>query len=104
MNDQSLFKILLSYDVDPEHIQAYYQFVLGNYLPTVQKMGLQMTDAWSVMYGNAPGRLIGFVGQGKHTVLDLVESDSWLNLNEQLTEFVTDLDYKVVAYREGFQF
>ncbi|HFC11799.1 MAG TPA: hypothetical protein ENJ56_03065 [Anaerolineae bacterium] len=103
MSDQAYFKIILSYDVNAERLQEYYQFVMGKYLPTVQKMGLQMIDAWSVMYGDAPGRLIGLVGEGKHAVLDLVESETWLNLNEQLTEFVTDLDYKVVPYREGFQ-
>lgn len=104
VTEKELYKLILSYDVNPEKLQEYYQFVMGRYLPLMQKMGLEMMDAWSVSYGNAPNRQIGFVGRGKHTMLDLLESESWNTLNDQLDEFVSDFDYKVVAYREGFQF
>lgn len=102
--DKSYYKVILTYDVNPERLQEYYQFVMGRYLPVVQKMGLEMTEAWTVKYGDAPNRQIGLVGKGRDTVMDLVDSDTWSSLNEQLNEFVSDFDYKVVPYRKGFQF
>ena len=54
-------KLLLSYDVKPDQLQEYYQFVLGRYIPQVQAMGLEVSEAWHTGYGNWPNRLIGFV-------------------------------------------
>lgn len=96
-------KLLLSYDVRPESGQEYYQFVLGRYVPIMQTLGLQMSEAWSTQYGNGPDRLIGFVAQDEETMQDLLSSETWRSLNEQLLNYVTDFSYKVIPYREGFQ-
>ncbi len=103
VSERDLYRLILSYDVNPEKLQEYYQFVMGRYLPMIQKMGLEMIEAWTVAYGDAPNRQIDLVGRGKSTVLDLVYSETWSSLNEQLNEFVSDFDYKVVPYRQGFQ-
>jgi hypothetical protein len=97
-------KLILTYDVDPHQLQEYYQFVMGNYLPALQKQGIEMTEAWTVAYGEAPNRQIGFVSRDRNTIMELLESEIWHSLNEQLAAFVTEFDYKVVPYREGFQF
>jgi hypothetical protein len=96
-------KILLSYDVRPNVLQEYYQFVMGRYLPTMQALGLQMSEAWHTAYGDAPNRLIGFVCEDDGTLEDLLDSEQWQELNEQLAEYVTEFDYKVIPYRGGFQ-
>jgi hypothetical protein len=96
-------KILLSYDVRPNMLQEYYQFVMGRYLPTMQALGLQMSEAWHTAYGDAPNRLIGFVCEDDGTLEDLLDSEQWQELNEQLAEYVTEFDYKVIPYRGGFQ-
>ncbi len=98
------YKLLLSYHVKPESLQQYYQFVMGRYVPSLQSMGFQMSEAWHTAYGNAPNRLIGFVCRESDTVDELLESDMWQTLNEELEEYVVDLDYKVIPYRGGFQF
>lgn len=97
-------KLILSYDVDPRQMQEYYQFIMGNYLPMMQKRGIEMTEVWTVAYGEAPNRQIGFVSRDRDTMMELLDSEAWVTLNEELETFVTDFDYKVVPYREGFQF
>lgn len=97
------YKLLLSYEVSSEHLQEYYSFVLGRYVPVMQAMGLEMSDAWHTAYGDFPNRLIGFVARDKETLQGLLRNESWLSLNEELQQFVTDFSYKVIAYREGFQ-
>ena len=97
------FKLLLSYEVNPESLQEYYQFVMNNYVPAVQAMGLQMSEAWHTAYGSAPNRLIGFVTDREENIMNLLENETWLRLNEQLEEFVTEFTYKVIPYRGGFQ-
>jgi hypothetical protein len=98
------YKLLLSYDVKPDNVQAYYQFVLGRYIPVMQALGLEMSEAWHTAYGNWPNRLIGFVARDEKSVNELVSGDTWAELNEQLEEYVSEFHYKVVPYEEGFQF
>lgn len=104
MDEQAIgVKLLLSYEVKPESLQDYYQFVMERYIPAMQAMGLQMSEAWHTAYGDAPNRLIGFVCSERQTVTDLLENETWYTLNEQLERFVTDFSYKVIPYRGGFQ-
>ncbi|MCZ7674350.1 MAG: hypothetical protein M5U34_48070 [Chloroflexi bacterium] len=77
---------------------------MGRYVPTMQAMGMQMSEAWQTAYGDAPGRLIGFVCEERETITAVLASDNWATLSEQLTDFVTDYSYKVVPFRGGFQF
>jgi hypothetical protein len=101
---ESGYKLLLSYDVSAEHMQEYYRFVLGRYVPVMQALGLEMSDAWHTAYGSFPNRLIGFVARDSATMEQLLANETWTALNEELARFVSDFDYKVVRYREGFQF
>ena len=39
------YKLLLSYEVKPEVMQEYYQFIMGRYVPILQSMGMQMSAA-----------------------------------------------------------
>lgn len=98
------YKLLLTYDVSAESLQEYYRFVLGRYVPVMQAMGLEMSDAWHTAYGELPNRLIGFVARDRETLERILDNDSWLALNEELQQFVASFEYKVVAYKERFQF
>ena len=96
-------KLLLSYEVQPEKIQEYRQFVLQQYIPSMQNMGFQISEAWHTAYGDAPNRLIGFVCRDRSTLDDLLISEQWEALNGQLETYVTEFSYKVVPYRNIFQ-
>jgi hypothetical protein len=96
-------KILLSYHLDAAFTQEYYQFILGRYIPAMQEMGLQMSEAWHTAYGSAPNRLVGFVCRDRQTMEELLGDESWLKLNQQLEQYVSDFSYKVIPYRGGFQ-
>lgn len=96
-------KLLLSYDVNSDNLQEYYQFVMGKYIPLIQAMGLQVSEVWHTAYGDAPNRLVGFVCEEQQTMQALLEDDKWVALNDQLREYVTQFSYKVIPYRGGFQ-
>jgi len=103
MDEPSGLKLLLSYQVGQENQQEYHKFVMGQYLPALQAMGFQMSEAWHTAYGDVPNRLIGLVSSDEDSMNSLLSSEEWDSLNEQLEEFVTDLDYKFIHYRGGFQ-
>jgi hypothetical protein len=101
--DENGMKLLMEYDVNQDTLQDYYQFIMGQYVPALQSMGLQMSEAWHTAYGTAPNRLIGFVCGDRQTIDRLLDSDLWLDLNNELEKYVSDLRFKVVPYRGGFQ-
>lgn len=96
-------KLLLSYEVNENKLQDYYQFVMGRYVPTMQSYGLQMSEAWHTAYGQEPNRLIGFVCQDEAIMQTVISSDDWAELNGQLQNFVSEFSFKIIPYRGGFQ-
>lgn len=103
-NDTGGLKLLLSYNIKSEAMQAYYEFVLGQYVPAMQDLGLEMSEAWHTAYGDYPNRLLGFVARNPETLTDILAGDAWPALNDQLLEYVTEFSYKVVPYQIGFQY
>jgi hypothetical protein len=97
-------KLLMSYDILPETQQTYYEFVLREFIPKVQEMGLAIAEAWHTAYGDYPMRMTGFVAPDMETMQQVLHSEEWDQLNQQIEPFVTNLQYKVVRFREGFQF
>lgn len=104
MNDPNGLKLLLSYNIKVNDMQAYYEFVLGRYIPVMQSLGLEMSEAWHTEYGNYPIRLIGFVARDEETMMNVLADETWEDLNDQLEEYVTDFSYKVIPYTVGFRY
>jgi hypothetical protein len=97
-------KLLISYDIVTEVQQEYVQFVMHEFIPRLQEMGLPMTEAWHTAYGDYPIRMAGFVAPNEQVMTRVLRSDEWKKLQRQFNQFVTNLEIKVVAYKEGFQF
>jgi len=96
-------KLLLSYDIIQETQQAYYEFLMRQFLPRLQELGLAMTEAWHTAYGDYPLRLIGFVAPDMDLLKDVLSGDEWQNLEGRLKQFVGNYRRRAVAYRDGFQ-
>jgi hypothetical protein len=103
-SDTNGLKLLLSYNIRAEAMQSYYEFVLGRYVPMMQGLGLEMSEAWHTAYGDYPNRLIGFVSRDQETMIAALAGDTWPILNDELREYVTEFSYKVVSYQIGFQY
>lgn len=101
---EDALKLVMSYNIQPDRGQDYYQFVLGKYIPVMQSLGLEVTEAWHTAYGDYPNRLVIFVSRDEDTARKVVNDPAWDELNERLLEFVTDFNYKLIPYRVGFQF
>lgn len=103
METQLGVKLLLSYEVEGDKLQDYYQFVMGQYVPKMQSYGLQMSEAWHTAYGDAPNRLIGFICNDERVLESVLANPDFDDMNKQLQQFVSEFSYKVIPYRGGFQ-
>jgi hypothetical protein len=97
-------KLIMSYDILTEMQQAYYEFVLREFIPKAQELGLAISEAWHTAYGDYPTRMTSFVAPDRETMNKILQSDEWTDMRERLESFVTNLRFKIVPYRDGFQF
>jgi hypothetical protein len=101
MSDQ--VKLVLSFDIRTGQENAYRRFVLEDFLPQAQEMGLVPTDAWHTAYGNYPSRLIAFVAEDMATMQAARGKQEWQNLMRKLNNYTANLQQRVIRFRGGFQ-
>jgi hypothetical protein len=96
-------KLLLTWDILPGREQEYFEFVVREFIPAIQKLGLEPTDAWFTVYGNQPQIMAAIQGTSLANVKRLLKSSEWDSLTRQLLDYVEDFHYKIVEARQGFQ-
>jgi hypothetical protein len=96
-------KLLMTWDILPGKEQEYFEFVVRDFLPGVQRLGLETSDAWFTMYGDQPQIMASAQIDSLDSLESILQSDEWYNLKDQLLEYVEDFQYKVVQARTGFQ-
>ena len=46
MSQNGRVKLLLAYDPIPDKREAYFNYVLGEFVPALEHLGLTMSEAW----------------------------------------------------------
>lgn len=95
-------KILMTWDILPGREQDYFEFVVRDFLPGMQEMGLQPSDAWYTFYGDHPQIMAAAVVNSMDEMERVIQSEGWDDLTRQLLEYVEDFNYKIIPAR-GFQ-
>jgi hypothetical protein len=97
-------KVLMTWDIAAERDQEYFEFVIGEFIPGVQRLGLQPAEAWATLYGSYPQIQVGLVATDAEEAHRILKSPDWLLLQERLFNYVKNFSYKIVKARGGFQF
>ncbi len=97
-------KLIMTWDINQEHEQEYFEFVVREFLPEVQKLGFKLSDAWVTVYGYHPQILVGAILPTFQNVIKIIDSEEWTLLVNNLLDFVTDYQEKIVPASGGFQF
>ena len=98
------YKILVTFDIRPDMVEKYYYYVLKEFVPELESMGLYMFKVWHVAYGNYPIRQLEFVTENLDTVYEVFDSERFEKLEDNLKELTTDYERKVVPFKKGYQF
>lgn len=102
--DGRAVKLLLSYDPMPEHREEYFRYVLGEFIPAMENLGLTMCEAWHTAYGRYPLRLTGFLASDRETLETVLASQDFIELEGRLRDFVVNYRRKIVSQERRFQF
>ncbi len=97
-------KLMMTWDIAPEHEQDYFEFVIGEFIPGVQRLGFQPVEAWATIYGDYPQIQVGILAEDLPGVQQILRSDGWNQMQDKLLALVKNFSYKIVTARNGFQF
>jgi hypothetical protein len=96
-------KLLMSWDILPGREQEYFEFVVREFIPEIQELGLEPTDAWVTVYGDQPQILSSAEVKSKDTLDGILSSVEWDQLLVKLNDYVENFEYKMVISKPGFQ-
>jgi hypothetical protein len=98
------YRLMMRYDIRLDTYQNYMQYVMNEFVPALQSMGVYMSGVWQTAYGNYPLRQIEFVVEDLNTLREVFRSDRWKQLEEELKSYTLRYERKLVAYEDRFQF
>lgn len=97
-------KLLMTWDIVPENEPEYFDFVISDFIPALQRIGLDPIEAWATVYGNYPQIQLALLAPGLPEVQRALNSSEWARLRETLFRLVKNYSQKIVSARNGFQF
>jgi hypothetical protein len=93
----------MTWDILPGREQEYFEFVVRDFIPGLQSLGMEPSDAWYTMYGEHPQIMTAAQMENMSELQNVLQSDDWEGLTGKLLDFVENFEYKVVPSRTGFQ-
>jgi len=98
-----MVKLLMTWDIRPGKESEYFEFVVQEFAPKLVRLGIQPTEAWYTVYGNAPQILTGAVTEDRKTMDAILNGEEWHTLRDKLLTFVNNFTYKIVPAVGNFQ-
>jgi hypothetical protein len=96
-------KLLMQWDIRSGRDSQYLEFIVGEFVPSVARMGLQIVDAWYTLYGDVPQILVAGVAPNEQTLYQILNSQEWDALLKDLSKNVSNFQKKIVPHRSRFQ-
>ncbi|MGH2594013.1 MAG: hypothetical protein ACRDGG_10920 [Anaerolineae bacterium] len=98
-----MVKLLMSWDIVPGRESEYFEFIVKEWAPGLQKLGIETSDVWFTVYGDGPQMLMGGLAQDAATVRGVLATPEWKRLESRLKEYVSDFAHKLIPAAGGFQ-
>lgn len=94
----------MTWDIQPNMEQEYFKFLIREFVPKMNRLGFELSDAWATVYGEQPQVEICAVLPDETEAEKRMEQPEWQDLLDQLSGFVINFKSKVVPAKSGFQF
>ncbi len=94
----------MTWDIAPQREQEYFEFVVREFLPGIQKLGFEIGDAWLTVYGQQPQILVCVMLPTMEEIRGALTSAPWRELYDKLMEYVENYTQKIAPAEGGFQF
>jgi hypothetical protein len=89
-------KVIMNWDIRQGRSEEYFEFVVREFAPALQKIGFRTTEAWYTAYGNRPQIMMAAIADNVTQMRKLLNSPEWKDLHVKLQQFVTNYSQKIV--------
>jgi hypothetical protein len=98
------YRLLMWYDIRPEKQEIYFHYMLQEFVPSLQKLGLYMIFVWQIDFGPYPTRQIEFICESRELLRAILGSEFWKQAETRIRGYTTNYGRKVVRFQDRFQF
>jgi hypothetical protein len=96
-------KILMRWDIRQEKESEYFEFLVHEFIPALNKLGIADILVWYTAYGDCEQKLAEGTTESVEAMKSILKSEEWVILIDKLQNYVVDFDLRVVAATRGFQ-
>ncbi|MEM7111286.1 MAG: hypothetical protein AAF614_02565 [Chloroflexota bacterium] len=96
-------KLLMRWDIHQETESEYFEFLVHEFIPTLNRLGMGDIEIWYTAYGAHEQKMAEGIAQSLEQMQKILGSEEWANLHEKLTKFVDNFEQKVIPATRGFQ-
>lgn len=96
-------KLLMQWDVRPESETEYFEFLVHEFIPGLDKLGIKDIQVWYTVFGECEQKLASGFTETPEQMKKAIRSEAWFQLIEKLQSFVENFGQKMVSGRRGFQ-
>ena len=96
-------KLLMRWDVRPETESEYFEFLVHEFIPGLNKLGISDIQVWYTQYGTCEQKLASGIANTTEKMQDALRSSSWHQLSDRLQQYVDNFSQKVIPASGGFQ-
>lgn len=97
-------KLLMRWDIRPESESEYFEFLVHEFIPGLNKLNIMDIQVWYTQYGDCEQKLASGVAPSTQQMQQALNSETWDALMSKLSQYVNNFQKKVVLATSGFQF
>jgi len=96
-------KLIMRWDIRPETDSEYFEFLVHEFIPGLNKLGIIEIQVWYTQFGECEQKLASGITQSIDDMKKAMKSEEWEMLIEKLNGFVNNFSQKVINATGGFQ-
>jgi len=97
------YRILLTYSIQRGQHELYFNYMIREFVPTLNELNIKMKWAWHVYGQNQPHRHIEFICQDQETLRTALQSSAFQHAEEKLRSYTSTYKRKIVYFEERVQ-
>lgn len=96
-------KLIMRWDIRPERDPEYSDFIVNEFIPKIDTLGLDNIQAWLTVYGSCEQIVVSGNAPSLDKMRSVITTEQFEALKDKLVELVESFEMKVVSATAGFQ-
>jgi hypothetical protein len=96
-------KLLMRWNVRPETESEYFEFLVHEFIPGMNRLGVGDIQVWYTAYGDREQKLASGVTQSADRMQRILRSREWQDMIDKLAAYVDGYSQKIIPATRGFQ-